>query len=1011
MKRWQTCVVAGAAVVAFSGLAAGPDHCMKAWLAYGISVSECPVGEVRQIAEVTVSGLRRGAPGTVAVTALANYTTWHSDAAEVTGVPSFRALSLSLVDAKQAATPLAVPRWSDTSDGRIGVVTLPEVPDGDYRLRVAFETAIGKDTLEVPVPLYTPARIHVITDRPLYEPGNVVRFRAVALRARDLAPLDQRPGAWVITDPSGEVMLEEKAPAGDWGVVAGTFPLDRGAPVGNWKLEWRSAGASDVVTFAVQPFTLPRFRVEATADRAFYRIDDAPVVRGTVLYSSGAPVARAALDIQWSAGGGWPPPREWDEKLLPKRAVTGDNGRFELLLPKIPADLQGTATLTAQISAVDPAGDRATGSVSVLLSEDGIAASAVTELNGGLVDAFNNRLYVRVTTPDGREVAGAKLNIKPAWQPNDNGQEALTDEDGVASLQIDPGPPVNVVIPAAPYRPAPRPRLVTRGEVRELIGRQGAQLADLVELDRWLPALEPCAKWFDSSGGAEVVLALRVDRGGGVTLASAGPGALAQCAEGIARGRRLPAGPERLYAVPLTFTDPGLPFAVASVESALAEPDGLEAALGALVRGTRDCLPAGASGDLPRALAWRARAGAKEVELGPWLDADGGAEARPAAACVASRFAGGRVALAEPADSDSIGLVRFRVEQPTTGAQARPQPTTMLGYELTVTADLPGKPSTKLRVAPGQVPDLRLRVTPVLARPGETVTAQLIRGPEFRGTLPKKLEVVHLKGKKEVDVGPESKASATIDAGTEGWVEIRGGGVRALVFVKPAQDLAVSVRPAQERYKPGDQAQLQIQTAIGGKGGKAAVGLFGVDESLAQLAALPGPGDMARVQPKVETATPAFGTLDGQALTLGRIRGANAAAATVLRVTEIPKPPELDAVVNATERSVFDPVIELTDHFYIALAELHAQVRRWEGTAPPAEKMQPATMARLWGQALDACAKRGEKVTDAYGRRLKLSRLPADLLALTDPRAVVVVGTRLPEDVENWAAWVARERP
>ncbi len=59
--------------------------------------------------------------------------------------------------------------------------------------------------------------------------------------------------------------------------------------------------------------------------------------------------------------------------------------------------------------------------------------------------------------------------------------------------------------------------------------------------------------------------------------------------------------------------------------------------------------------------------------------------------------------------------------------------------------------------------------------------------------------------------------------------------------------------------------------------------------------------------------------------------------------------------MNATERSVFDPVIELTDHFYIALAELHAQVRRWEETAPPAEKMQPATMARLWGQALDAC--------------------------------------------------------
>ena len=32
-------------------------------------------------------------------------------------------------------------------------------------------------------------------------------------------------------------------------------------------------------------------------------------------------------------------------------------------------------------------------------------------------------------------------------------------------------------------------------------------------------------------------------------------------------------------------------------------------------------------------------------------------------------------------------------------------------------------------------------------------------------------------------------------------------------------------------------------------------------------------------------------------------------------------------------------------------------------------------------------------------------------LSLTDPRAVIVVGTRLPEDVENWTQWVAREKP
>jgi hypothetical protein len=350
---------------------------------------------------------------------------------------------------------------------------------------------------------------------------------------------------------------------------------------------------------------------------------------------------------------------------------------------------------------------------------------------------------------------------------------------------------------------------------------------------------------------------------------------------------------------------------------------------------------------------------------------------------------------------------------PETAQQSRPQPTTMIGYELDVTTDIDGKQaSTKLRIEPGQVPNLRMRVEPVIAKPGDTITAKLIRGPEFRGKLPKTLEVQCLKWKKDkLELDGENSTSVTLDPSVEGWCEITGGGVRSLVYVKPKADLAVSVKPKQPTYKPGQRAELIIQTLLGGKGGKAAVGLFGVDESLGQLVPLPGADAMGRIRPKVETGNPAFGMLDGQALALGRIRGANAAAATVLRVTGIPKPPDLDAVIDARGETKFDPVEELTDHFYIVLAELHAQARKWEASAPQTEKMQPATMAKLWNDALDACKARGEAITDAYGRPLKLWRLPSDLLSLTDPRSVIVVGTRLPEDVEHWSDWVEKERP
>ncbi len=972
-------------------------------------------GKIRQTVRVSVAGLRRGGTGTVSLSATANFTKKEADVVDTVPVPSFGSIAASLLDAKGVATPLLVPKWEYQDGTAIGSVTLPEVPDGDYQLRVAYKTKLGAGELDVPVPLYTPARVHVITDRPLYEAGNLVRFRAVVLRARDLAPIDGRPGRWLVKDPSGEILLEEAAAAGEWGVVAGTFPLDKGAATGAWTVAWASADAIDEVPFTVEPFTLPRFRVEAAAAKPYYRPLEAPIVRGAVVYSSGAPVAGATLAVIWDIDGEWPPPTDWQETRLPKTATVAANGRFELKLPEVPRDLQGQVTLTARIAAVDPAGDRVEGAAAVLLSEDGILVSAVTEIGDGLVEGFNNRIYIRVTTPDGVVVPKTAINVKRAWEGSDQGLDATLDEDGVASLQVDPGGPVNVVIPARPYRPAPRPTLVSRDEPEELIGQEGASLADQVEMDRWLAALTPCALWYDDDDSA-VAVGIRASNGGALTVVAAGSSALDRCVVAALRARRLPAGAERMYAVTFSFVDPALPTLSATIDSALEIPDGLEAAIGELAMRARDCLPRAAQGGLPRALTWSAREASKDVLLGGWVadPASGEEAAVTAMPCATARLTGVRITLDNEAAADAIGLVRFTVDAPTIEGEERPQATTMLGYELLVTADVEGKPSTKLRLAPGAVPDLRLRVTPVLARPGDKISAELIRGPRFDAggrTLPKQLTLEHLKGRVTAELDDKRKAELTVPPGTEGWVEISGGGARALVYVKPENDLVVSVVPRQERYAPGQQAELLIKTELGGKGAKAAVGLIGVDESLGQLVTLPGVGELARLRPEVETSAPAFGVLDGQALTLGRIRGANAAAATVLRVGAIPRPPELDAVVSARAESHFDPLEELTDNFYNVLSELHLQARGWEQSAPADEQMKPATMARLWKQAIDACVKRGEPVVDAYGRRLRLSRLPADLLALTDPRLVIAIGTRLPEDVENWASYVEKERP
>jgi len=985
-------------------------ECWSVWVFKGVRVPQCPDGDMRPTAYVQGMDLVRGGDGKVRVGAVAWYVLEGTEEVRSAPIRRFDA-TLVLVDGTGKETPLAMqPSAESSDDGIEGGVKLPEVPDGDYLLRAKVHTRLGDATADAPLALYAPARIHVLTDRPLYEPGNLVRFRAVALRARDLAPMDGRPGRWIVLNPAGETVLEEKTPAGAWGVAAGSLPLDSGADTGEWTVRWTSGDASDQVAFRVEPFTLPRFRVEASASKTFYTAGEKPKVSGSVVYSSGAPVADAKLSIQWRPEGDWPWPSEWAQGALPTAAAADRQGRFSLDLPELPRDLRGRATLHAEVTATDPAGDRVGSGVSVLLSEDRIQTSAVTELADGLVQGFNNRLFLRVASAAGHVLPGASVHVRRAWDASDPGIDAVADEDGVASLQIDPGPPVNVVIPPMPARKSLKTAGIRRGDTKELVRGEPPGLADQRALDGWLASMTPCARFVDG-GQVDATLAVRADSTGAVLAAVGDDTPLGRCLAEVARTKRLAQGADRLYTLKFSVDAPALPNLIPVAEGPKGTPDALEERIRQAALDARTCLPADlANGDLPRALTWRTRAGSREV-LATWVRSAGTAP-ESVMACVQQKI---RVpVLSEPAATDALGLISFGVAAAPDASESRPQATTMLGYEFVVSAKIDGRDagSTKLRIAQGSVPSVRLRATPALPQPGGEVAVEILRGKEFVGTLPEKLELTHGEQKQEAPLDEKTRtAKFKLPPDAEGWFQVQWNGARAVVFVRPSSQLAVRVSPDRERYAPGETARLDVRTTAGERPTQAAVGLFGIDESLSQLASLAGPGDMERVRAPVQTESPAFGILDGQALAMGRIRGPNAAAATILRVGEVSVLSGKENPVSVANYGQIDSVAELTDAFYEVLAELHARTREWEKSAPAAEQMHPATMAKLWEEALSSSTMRGKHAADGFGRALKLHRLPEDLLALVDPRAVVVAGTRLPEDVENWAAFVAKERP
>ncbi|MCB9688408.1 MAG: hypothetical protein H6735_25435 [Alphaproteobacteria bacterium] len=985
--------------------------CLRTGVRYGLWPSSCPDTDMRLTTQINAWGLVRGRDqGQVEIVPTAHWLRGEGRDAYPREGQLYRGYDAELQLQDHDGQPIegltVVEREKRGGGGVRWRVKLDDLPDGDYQLSATTTTSFETSTHTVPLALYAPALVHTMTDRPLYKPGQTVLFRSATLRRTDEKPLEGRPGRWVVRSPSGLEMLVEKDAAGPWGIADGSFPIDEDAEQGQWSVTWQTGEASDTVTFDVRPFRLPRFTVEAAGSRRWYAIGQPLVIEGRAAYSSGAPVANAPVKVGLRlAGGRWPLPIDWEE---PREVRTGPDGRYRVDFGAVPPDLMDRATLTALVEVTEQAGERASGAAQVVLSHESLKVEAVTELGDGLVEGFNNRAYVRATTPDGRPLANATLVLTRPYDPTDAGKTTTTDADGVAALQIDPGPPVTVVQPPPPPRIRPfQPTPPSLVDGRELSDTRGLDLEERRAVDRLQPRLQECAVY---SRGEQVQVGARVDRGGAVRVAiPMQDGPLARCVADTVRGLRMPAGDDRTYTLSWSIPDAQVPSL--SLSSSGGPMGGeVDRALGEASTLARRCLQRGqgVNGSLFANVHWVTSKGSERIDL--LLEQPGHDGLSPtASSCVASALRG--ASLRDPATADAVGVHQARLSVPAPPGTRREQPTVSTAYELKVVARADGEAlgDGRLILPVGAVPNMRLRATPSLTTPDTDVTIELVRGPTWRGDLPKEMRLY--EGTVEVAKAEVKDKAATfhIPADVEGFLYTEFGGARAVVFVAPADPLSVQVASDQKAYEPGGTAHLTVTTRHGDAPVAAGVTLVGVDSLLAQLAPLTGPDDFGRVTVRATSDQPPFGTFDARALALGQIRGENAARAAVMRIGQLPRDPAGDQPASANGGSVVVTDEVLVRNFYRALGRTAAAIRAWEKTAPAQEQLENDAVVGLWDDALADLRKEGDPAVDAWGRELSLAVLPREMLAQVDPRKLVSDGTRRPEDVEDFVTWVVRE--
>jgi hypothetical protein len=272
-------------------------------------------------------------------------------------------------------------------------------------------------TSKVPVepPTY---RTFLSTDKPIYQPGDEVRFRSLTLnRATLTPPQDELDLLYTLTNPSGvaQILLVGKdrlANAGKSlvgadgeplrGIGAGTFPLDLHSEDGpytltvvdqNGRLEPRNH------RFLVRRHPVPRYYKSLDFADETYKPGQEVVARGRAIIADKGPVSRRPVEMRIEVDG-----KLYDttgkETKAPVRLETEEDGsvpiRFKLP-PRVP---EGKASV--QLS-FDNGGPERTIVRPVPIASDQVDVAFFPE-GGDLVAGLLNRVYFQATNPGGHAV-------------------------------------------------------------------------------------------------------------------------------------------------------------------------------------------------------------------------------------------------------------------------------------------------------------------------------------------------------------------------------------------------------------------------------------------------------------------------------------------------------------------------------------------------------------------------------------------------------------------------------
>jgi len=313
---------------------------------------------------------------------------------------------------------------------------LPQDLTAEQVLVVETRSKLGADSIERDFRIERDYRVLLTSDKPIYQPGQVIHLRALALSAFDLIPAANQEIQFVIADGKGNKVFRRTLSTDEYGVASVDFTLASEVNTGAYKISAVLANTTSEKTVIVEHYVLPKFAVEIETEREFYLPGERISGSLSARYFYGKPVAGGQVHLEGYTF-------DFEKQVaVTLQGKTNEDGNFsfEFALPDYIAgsDLEGgLGRFYLQVSVTDLAEHTEISNLSLPVSSSTLMIDAVPE-GGYFRPGVENLLYVLASYPNG---APAATHIEVLVYETNTTLQADTGEYGLAELHFTPNLP------------------------------------------------------------------------------------------------------------------------------------------------------------------------------------------------------------------------------------------------------------------------------------------------------------------------------------------------------------------------------------------------------------------------------------------------------------------------------------------------------------------------------------------------------------------------------------------